>query len=61
LQELVAAAASGDMNTSKKLIGELNIDQLGRQRHQQLTNALRQYDLEKVEALSKNWLVGATE
>lgn len=56
LQELATVAASGDMMTSKKIIGELSIEKLGKQRHQQLVNALRQYDLEKVEALSKGWL-----
>ncbi|WP_062063149.1 ATP-binding protein [Cellvibrio sp. OA-2007] len=56
LQELAATAASGDMTASKKIIAELNAAQLGKQRHLQLTHALRVYDLEKVEALSKGWL-----
>ncbi len=56
LQELATTAASGDMTASKKIIGELRVEQLGKQRHQQLINALRQYDLERVEDLSKNWL-----
>jgi len=56
LQELVTVAASGDMTASKKIIGELSAEQLGKQRYQQLISALRQYDLEKVEALSKGWL-----
>lgn len=56
LQELVAVAASGDMTASKKIIGELSAQQLGKQRHQQLVNALRLYDLERVEDLSKGWL-----
>jgi len=56
LQELARAAASGDMSASKKWISELTVEQLGKQRHQQLLNALRQYDLEKVEGLSKAWL-----
>ncbi|MCE3254346.1 MAG: response regulator [Cellvibrio sp.] len=59
LQELVAAAASGDMSASKKIIGNLSIEQLGKQRYHQLIKALRQYDLEKVEALSKSWLKDA--
>jgi CheY-like chemotaxis protein len=59
LQALAAAAASGDMSASKKIIGNLSIDQLGKQRHHQLVNALRQYDLEKVEALSRSWLIDA--
>ncbi|HSC66815.1 MAG TPA: ATP-binding protein, partial [Cellvibrio sp.] len=61
LQELVAAAASGDMTTSKKIIGALSIEQLGKQRHQQLINALRQYDMERVEALGKDWLKNIAE
>ena len=44
------------MSAAKKIIGELTVEQLGKQRHQQLLNALRQYDLEKVETLSKAWL-----
>lgn len=56
LQNLVAVAASGDMTASKKIIAELRADQLGKQRHQQLVNALRLYDLERVELLSKSWL-----
>ena len=56
LQELATTAASGDMTASKKIIGELRVEQLGTQRHQQLINALRQYDLERVEDLSKDWL-----
>jgi hypothetical protein len=56
LQELATVAASGDMAASKKIIGELNVGQLGKQRHQQLVNALRQYDLEKVEKVVRGWL-----
>ena len=56
LQNLVTVAASGDMTASKKIIGELSAEQLGKQRHQQLINALRLYDLERVEVLSKSWL-----
>lgn len=56
LQNLAAVAESGDMSASKKIINELTIEQLGKQRHQQLLNALRLYDLEKVEALTKSWL-----
>ena len=44
------------MTASKKIIGELSAEQLGKQRHQQLINALRLYDLERVELLSKRWL-----
>jgi two-component system, OmpR family, aerobic respiration control sensor histidine kinase ArcB len=56
LQELAIVAASGDMAASKKIIGELNVGQLGKQRYQQLVNALRQYDLEKVEKVVHGWL-----
>ena len=56
LQELAAVAASGNMTLSKKIISDLSAEQLGRQRHQHLINALRLYDLERVEALSKSWL-----
>jgi two-component system aerobic respiration control sensor histidine kinase ArcB len=61
LQELAVVAESGDMSASKKLIGELTIEQLGKQRHQQLLNALRLYDLEKVELLVKEWLRDTAE
>lgn len=61
LQELAGVAASGDMTASKKIIGDLSVTQLGKQRHQQLVNALRLYDLEKVEALSKGWLETSAE
>ena len=60
LQELAALAASGDMSASKKMIAELSIEQLGKQRHQQLMNALRLYDLEKMESLCKGWLAAAS-
>jgi two-component system aerobic respiration control sensor histidine kinase ArcB len=56
LQELVMVAGSGNMSASKKIINELSIAQLGKQRHQQLINALRLYDLEKVEDLGRKWL-----
>lgn len=56
LQEFVAAAASGDMGSCKKLMTNLTVEQLGKQRHQQLLTALRQYDLERVEALVNSWL-----
>lgn len=56
LQALAEAAESGDMIACKKLITALKPEQLGKQRYQQLTNALRQYDLEKIEALSCAWL-----
>ena len=56
LRSLAETAESGDMGTCKKLISELSIEQLGKYRHQQLTQALRLYDLERVEALSRSWL-----
>lgn len=57
LQELATVAASGDMANSKKIIATLNPQQLGKNRHQQLLNALRQYDLEKIENMVRDWLV----
>lgn len=56
LQNLAIVAETGDMSASKKIISELTVEQLGKQRHQQLLNALRQYDLERVEVLVKHWL-----
>lgn len=56
LQEFAAAAASGDMITSKKIMSDLTVEQLGKQRYQQLLTALRQYDLERVEQQIKSWL-----
>lgn len=56
LKNLAAVSASGDMTACKKIVSELTMEQLGKQRHQQMTNALRQYDLEKLEALCKGWL-----
>ncbi len=61
LKQLVASAAGGDMSASKRIISELSVEQLGKQRHQQLMNALRQYDLEKVEALGTAWLADMKE
>lgn len=59
LQELMAAAASGDMGNCKKIMAQLSGDELGVQRYQQLLNALRQYDLERVESLLELWLTPA--
>jgi two-component system aerobic respiration control sensor histidine kinase ArcB len=56
LQDFVAAAASGDMGSCKRIMAELTLEQLGKQRHQHLSTALRQYDLERVEMLIKQWL-----
>lgn len=61
LNEFVAAAASGDMGNCKKMMAELTAEQLGKQRHQQLLTALRQYDLERVEALVSEWLNALAE
>ncbi|WP_049631214.1 ATP-binding protein [Cellvibrio sp. pealriver] len=58
LQELAEFAASGEMSASKKIITAFTAEQLGKQRHQQLINAMRQYDLEKIEQLVREWLVG---
>ena len=57
LQELATVATSGDMANSKKIIATLNPQQLGKNRHQQLLNVLRQYDLEKIENMVRDWLV----
>ena len=56
LQVLANFAESGDMSACKKQINELTIEQLGKKHHQQLLSALRQYDLEKIEALCRTWL-----
>ncbi|HSX49683.1 MAG TPA: ATP-binding protein [Cellvibrio sp.] len=56
LKNLATVAASGDMTACKKIVSELTPEQLGKQRHQQVANALRQYDLEKLEALCNGWL-----
>lgn len=56
LEELARRAASGDMSNSKKIIANLTPAQLGNQRHQQLLNAVRQYDLERIEKLVHIWL-----
>jgi two-component system aerobic respiration control sensor histidine kinase ArcB len=56
LQEFVAVAASGDVGGCKKIMADLTVEQLGKQRHQQLLMALRQYDLERVESLINSWL-----
>ena len=56
LQTLAHCAASGDMTSSRKIIGGLTPDQLGAQRYQQLSGALRQYDLERIEKLIHIWL-----
>lgn len=61
LGKLVVVAESGDMGASKKIISELTAEQLGKQRHQQLLNALRLYDLEKVEWLVNGWLANILE
>ncbi len=57
LAELADCAASGDMTASKKIIATLDVQQLGKQHHQQLLNAIRQYDLEKVEKMVREWLL----
>jgi two-component system, OmpR family, aerobic respiration control sensor histidine kinase ArcB len=56
LETLAHCAASGDMSSSRKIIGGLTPDQLGTQRYQQLSGALRQYDLERIEKLIHIWL-----
>jgi CheY-like chemotaxis protein len=56
LKQLAECAASGDMSASKKIVATLTPEQLGKLRHEQLLNAIRQYDLEKVEKLALGWL-----
>ncbi len=60
LEALARHAASGDMSNCKKIITSLTAPQLGNQRHQQLLNALRQYDLERIEKLVHIWLGEST-
>jgi two-component system aerobic respiration control sensor histidine kinase ArcB len=55
LKELAEAAASGEMSVAKKIITAFTTHQLGKHRHQQLINAMRQYDLEKIEELVREW------
>ena len=56
LQQLLELAASGDMSGCKKILRGLTQEQLGRQRHQQLQQALQQYDLVRMEGQIKQWL-----
>ncbi len=59
LAELNKAAASGDMAKCKKIMAEFSAENIGAQRHQQLSTALRQYDLERVETLINAWLISS--
>jgi two-component system, OmpR family, aerobic respiration control sensor histidine kinase ArcB len=61
LKILLAYAAQGDMSNTKSTIAKLDTDVLGKQNHQQLMTALKNYQLEKVEALVKNWLESVTQ
>lgn len=56
LKNLLAYANQGDMNNTKSTIAKLDPDTLGKHNHQQLMTALKNYQLEKVEALVKSWL-----
>lgn len=56
LQGLAELAAMGDMSGCKKKIADITAERLGKSRYQQLSAALRQYDLERVEALIQEWL-----
>ena len=60
LEALANRAACGDMSSCKKILASLSADQLGNLRHQQLTTAIRLYDLERIEKLVHIWL-GDTE
>ena len=61
LEQIHSAAASGDMSNCKKLIAELSVESLGKERHQQLLGAIKHYDLERVEELSREWIMVANQ
>ena len=44
LQDLKAALNKGDMNNSKKLFAQQSIETLGKDSHQKIQSAIRQYD-----------------
>jgi two-component system, OmpR family, aerobic respiration control sensor histidine kinase ArcB len=56
LEILLAYAAQGDMSNTKSTLAKLDPDALGKENHQHLMNALKNYRLEKVEALVRGWL-----
>jgi two-component system aerobic respiration control sensor histidine kinase ArcB len=59
LLALAKSAAGGDMSNTKKMLADLTPEQLGSQRHQQLLQAVRNYDLERIEKLIHTWLAEA--
>lgn len=61
LEQIHSAAASGDMSNCKKLIAELAVESLGKERYQQLLGAIKHYDLERVEELSREWMMVANQ
>lgn len=56
LKRIAAYAAQGDMTNVKLHIGKLNAGQIGKSAYQQLTTAIKHYDLELIEKLIKGWL-----
>jgi len=56
LERLLNAAVSGDMTEVKQWLRNLDATKLGQDRHQQLLAAVRQYDLERVESLVRNFI-----
>ena len=56
LKRIAAYAAQGDMTNVKLHIGKLNAGKIGKSAYQQLTTAIKHYDLELIEKLIKSWL-----
>jgi len=56
LQLLLNFATQGDLSKTKSQATRLTPETLGKQRHLQLLTALKNYDLERVELLVKEWL-----
>ena len=56
LKRITAFAAQGDMTNVKLHISKLSAAQIGKSAYQQLTTAIKQYDLELIEKLIKGWL-----
>lgn len=61
LERILNAAISGDMTEVKRWLKNVTANNLGRQRHQQLTTAVRQYDLERAEALVRAFIKQAND
>jgi two-component system, OmpR family, aerobic respiration control sensor histidine kinase ArcB len=56
LESLMDFATHGDMSSVKSLFAKIPPETLGKLHHQQLSTALKNYDLEKVEQLIRGWL-----